>query len=704
MKQLTLLLIILISLPASSFGQDKRFFIPREIRDAYEAGTRSYDGNPGPEYWQNTVDYVINAELDPATRTITGHVEATYHNNSPDELSALVIRLYHDVFKKGSKRLMNINAPDDINEGVELSGLAVNDQPMDMSGRQVNRSGTNLIIGLENPLAAGSSVKVAMDWSYVIPQTLRRTGVYDSTTYHVAYWYPQLSVYDDVFGWDVMDYTFQTEFYNNLGNYDVTITAPEDFNIWATGILQNPGEIYPDAVLEKYNNAKSSQEVVHVITESDLENYRNKSGTWHYVASEVSDFAFSVSDHYQWDAAVQPVEDRQVLISTVFPAGQADAYAPVTGYQQKTMKHFSEDMPGIPYPYPAFTTFIGLRGGGMEFPMMANNAGPGLGVTVHEMYHTYFPMYVRINERRFAYMDEGWAQYITQLVINRYFEENDEPVYVGLASGSGVMGTMEDLPLITSSQFMDGSNYGYASYSLPGFFYGMLHDYLGDEMFTKAYQEYIRRWAKKSPTPYDFIFTMEDVSGEDLSWLFKPWFFNYGNADLEMGELKGSKLTVKNNGSRPVPLKVDVHYADGEVKTITKPAKVWVENDTYTVTIERPKDVAFMMVSQGVPDEDISNNLAPSLEEIYKKMPADNKVTGDYALDNYPVTLTVSEEEGKLRLTSQQARIDAFLLPLSATKYSTTDGLLQIEFVEENGEYTGANIQVQGMNITSKKQ
>ncbi|QCK13923.1 M1 family metallopeptidase [Mangrovivirga cuniculi] len=648
------------------------------------------------------MDYNINANIDPATRLLTGAAKITYHNNSPDELNTIVVRLYHDVFKEGSSRRSSVN-PEDIGNGTEISSLSVEEEEVDLNGDQVSRSGTNMYIRLSEPLAPESSVELEIMWHYTIPNTLRRTGVYDSTSYHVAYWYPQISVYDDIFGWDTMNYTILSEFYNNLANYDVTLTMPENFNIWATGMLQNPEEVFQDDILEKYKQAKTSEEVVHVITEDDLQNYKNKSGTWHYVAEEVSDFAFSVSDHYQWDAINQKVEDRNVLISTVFPKGQAQAYSKVTDYQKKTMKHFSEDMPGVAYPYPAFTTFIGLRGGGMEFPMMANNAGPGLGVTVHEMFHTYFPMYVRINERRFAAMDEGWAQYITQLVINKYFVESEDPNYVGLATGGGTMGTIEDLPLITSTQFMDQTNYGYASYSLPGFFYAMLHDYLGDEMFQKAYSEYINRWAQKSPTPYDFIFTMEDVTGEDLTWLFKPWFFNYGNADLAITDLKGNEITVENKGTRPVPLKLDVYYNDGSTKTYTKKADVWKNDKKYTITIDNAKEVNYALVSLGVPDESQKNNISPSMEKIYKSVGPDMKVSGEYMIDQVPLAMFIEEENGKLKIRVPRGGVNSWLIPVSDSEFKSLDGFISIEFIKEGDEFTAANISAQGQVFTAKR-
>jgi hypothetical protein len=202
-----------------------------------------------------------------------------------------------------------------------------------------------------------------------------------------------------------------------------------------------------------------------------------------------------MSDHFLWDALSQKVSGNDVLISTAYPMEKEEDYSEVTLVQQKTMKHFSEDIPGIPYPYPSFTTFIGLRGGGMEFPMMANNDGPGEGVTIHEMFHTYFPMYVRINERRFAWMDEGWADFITALVTHKYFsdEDNTASFYSSFKFGmQGSIGTIGDLPAVTSSQYM-GNNYGYHSYALPGFTYALLYQHLGEEKFLEVFQEMEKR-------------------------------------------------------------------------------------------------------------------------------------------------------------------------------------------------------------------
>ncbi|NNK86960.1 MAG: M1 family metallopeptidase, partial [Flavobacteriaceae bacterium] len=572
MKQKTILSILsLIFLTAFSYAQSK-LHIPKEIQQAYEKGTRSMDGNPGPEYWQNTADYTIELEVTPETRELSGTETVIYTNNSPDDLSTIVIRLYYDVFRKGNERGMSVNPEDIDDNGVDLNRVVVNGEAYELENPQMlGRSGTNLDIRLKEPLKSGETATLEFDWVQKVPLTVRRTGAIDPTSFFVAYWYPQVAVYDDVFGWDRIDYTFDTEFYNNLGSFDVKITAPDNFLVWATGTLENSTEVLPENILERYEQAKTSMELVQVVNGEDLANLKLKSGTWHYRADNVTDFAFAISDDYQWDALSQKVDGRDVLISTAYPTEQADRYTEVTKVQQKTMKHFSEDVPGVPYPYPTFTTFIGLRGGGMEFPMMANNAGPGQGVTIHELFHTYFPMYVRVNERRFAWMDEGWADFVTSYTMHKYFSEDSSPssFYSNFKPGmQGMIGSIGDLPTVTSSQYMAG-NYGYHSYSLPAFTYALLYEYLGDELFKKCYTEYVTRWAMKSPTPYDFFYTFEDVSGEDLGWFWDAWYFRMGFPEVSIGDYKNGKLTINRSGNRPVPVSIEVLYdveSDTEMK------------------------------------------------------------------------------------------------------------------------------------------
>ncbi|MEM7298587.1 MAG: M1 family metallopeptidase, partial [Bacteroidota bacterium] len=691
------------ALCVSLVAQEKRFFMPREMQKAYENGTRSYDGNPGTGYWHNTVDYDIKVSVDPSTRGIDGASTITYYNNSPDDLSTIVVRLYNDVFRKGNPRASRVDERD-VDDGVTLDRVAVRGNDLDVNNnQQVGRRGTNIFIRLgDSPLKSGESVEINIEWQQFIPYTNRRTGVADSTSFFVAYWYPQVAVYDDVFGWDTQNYSFRTEFYNNLANFNIEFTIPENFTMWATGVLQNPDEVFNQEILDRYNQALTATDPIDIIGTSDVDStFAHKSGVWKFKADEVSDFAFAMSDHYEWNAASQRVDGRDVLISSVYPKGNPDAFAAMTPNQQKTMKHFSEDFPGVPYPYPRFTTFIGLGGGGMEFPMMAYNGGPGLGVTVHEMYHMYFPMYVRTNERRYAWMDEGWADYVTSIVTNRYFQNDNDPIFTDFKGSVGAMqGRYEDLPLITSSQFMDGSNYGYASYPLPSFVYSILHFHLGDEMFLKAYQTYITRWAKKSPIPYDFFYTFENVSGQDLSWLWKPWFFEYGAPDVKIDGIKKDKLTVSNVGNRPVPLMVEVTYKDGsENFTRAKSAGEWKDNSSVVIEIPNYKQIESISANASVPDLNDEDNFFPTLRERMAGVEVPEFIYGTYTVANFNIKAHMEDDDGLIKVRVPAAGMNAVVLPGDDGSYSSLDGQIVVNF-DNSGEATKMSMQLKQFGIT----
>lgn len=706
MNKLAILLLTLgVLLPKEAlFAQEKRFFMPKEIRQAYEKGTRSYDGKPGSAYWQNLVDYQIEVNVDPAERKLSGTENVTFHNNSPNSLGQLVVRLYHDVFREANPRSFRVQS-DDITEGVKLSRLVISGQKIDLDNPQAtNRQGTNMTINLPNAVEAGGKIELELDWEQYIPETTVRTGAYDSTSFFVAYWYPQVAVYDDVFGWDRLSYDFSTEFYNNLGNYDVKITAPKNFSVISTGQLQNPDDVFQSEQLSRYKKAMGTGETVSIVGLKELdEGLEHKGGTWHYKASEVSDFAFCMSDHFCWDAATQKIDNRDVLIHTYYNRIAEEQGKTITEKQRKMMKHFSEDMPGIPYPYPEFSTFIaGVGGGGMEYPMMANNGQPGLGVTVHEMFHTYFPMYVRINEKRFAWMDEGWADFTTSFIIDNFFNPDDDPPYFGFSTQLGTMGSISDLPLITSTQFMDNTNYGYTAYPLPAFLYSILYDHLGDDLFKQCIREYIRRWAKKSPTPYDFFYTFENVSGQDLSWFWKPWFFDYGNVDVKISSFKKGKLVVENSGTRPVPISITAKYNDGSSKFWRYSAASWDEDKKFSTKLDNGKEIESLSVNSEVPDEDVLDNFYPSLQEQYASIIEDDML-GTYKLNEFPASVVISKKEGILHFAIAAGGFANYLLP-SEEGYETMDGLMKVAFEEKDGKYTGLSLKFGNQAATAVKQ
>ena len=262
---ITVLVVLLITL--SSHSQDKKIFMPGEFQRAYENGTRAYDGNPGSEYWQNSSGYRIKAKIDPETLTLYGEEVITYNNNSPDSLRYLVIKLLQDVYKKGSARDMSLG-PDIVNEGIKLTELIIGEDSIDVTqpSRRFGHFGTNMYVLLNSKLGQGDNIELTIHWNYQLPYRFgMRTGAYDSTSFFVGYWYPQIAVYDDIDGWDMNSYTGIQETYNDFADYEVEITMPDSYFVWATGDLQNENDILNNNILKRMAESRSSDEVVNRI-------------------------------------------------------------------------------------------------------------------------------------------------------------------------------------------------------------------------------------------------------------------------------------------------------------------------------------------------------------------------------------------------------------------------------------------------------
>ncbi|MBK8663523.1 MAG: hypothetical protein IPN18_17675 [Ignavibacteriales bacterium] len=264
----------------SSFAQNYSIndYMPLNLREAVEKGFRTYDGKPGKNYVQNEVTYKIDAELLPKEGKVKGKVVINYKNNFPNALEKLVIRLYQDAFKKGVGRDFQIN-PADVHDGTIISDFKIDGKEIDLKSDKINRSGTLLFVKMDTPLNTGVNVTVEMNWEVKFPEISRvRMGKYSDSTLFIAYWYPQMSVYDDLQGWDEQNFTMNQEFYNNFADFDVKITAPEGFLIWATGELQNPAEVYSDEILKSFEKAKTSDEIVKIVTKETKNSLKTQKG------------------------------------------------------------------------------------------------------------------------------------------------------------------------------------------------------------------------------------------------------------------------------------------------------------------------------------------------------------------------------------------------------------------------------------------
>ncbi len=309
---------------------------------------------------------------------------------------------------------------------------------------------------------------------------------------------------------------------------------------------------------------------------------------------------------------------RKTFISAAYNKNSKDFYG-VAELARKAIESFSTHIPGWPFPYPSMTVFNGQ--GGMEYPMMVNDSSvPELKGTVHltshEICHTYFPFFMGINERKYAWMDEGWA---TMLPFD--FQTANAGGYDERAANSDgysqFAGNEDDIPLIVLSYDLRGAGYRTASYRRPGAAYEFLRQTLGDDLFIKCLHEYMSRWNGKHPEPYDFFFTFNEASGQNLDWYFKPWFFEREYPDLSLsakktvsGELN---ISITNKGGMPVPVLVKFYYDDGTNETvINKTAEVWKDGKImFSENVNPKKNVKKIELGTAeIPDVDLKNNAA----------------------------------------------------------------------------------------------
>ena len=617
MKTLIISLVLFSLLKA----QTPELYVPVNIQKAYANQTRSKDGNPGANYWQNRADYDINVEINPHTGLVTGIEEIVYFNNSPDTLNELFVHVFMNIYKKGNPREYVVD-PTDENEGViidsiSFNGLAVNDSALDYIHN-------DFILHLDKPLLSGQNANLFIVWHYSVNKKSHfRTGQVDSTSWFVAYFFPRLAVYDDIDGWNNFKYSGSAEFYNDFGNFDVEITVPQNFVVWATGLLQNPEQVLNKKYADRYSAALSSDSIIHIIDSTEcIENQitqSNEKNTWHFKAEYVSDFAFAVSDHYLWDASspiVDKESDRRVLIDAAYNKNSMDFYK-VAQIARQSIDYMSNEIPGVPFPYPNETVFNGLDE--MEFPMMVNNLSTEDSVylvklTSHEISHSYFPFYMGINESKYAWMDEGFASFIDYLIVSELLSP-DAAYFYYLEPYRANAGFEVDVPIITNSKHLTRPMYHYNAYAKPAAFLYILKDLLGTEVFVKSLQEYMRRWHGKHPIPYDFFYTLSDVCGQNLNWLFKPWFFEFGYVDLAIKDVifESDKplVIIEKIGNYPAPVHLEIFYKDGSSEMLKKDASVWKQGNQ-TISISLPKKNLIdkiELISRLVPDADVSNNI-----------------------------------------------------------------------------------------------
>ena len=582
-------------------------YVPRGVAKAYAKGTRTRDGRPGPNFWQNHGRYTISLTTSPPNRNVSGTEQIVYMNNSPDTLRGLVMRIIVNIHKPGAYRSTNAS-PDYLTTGVHVDAFSVNGQPVAWNADQ---GFTVQGVKLPTPLMPHDSVRLSVDWHYDMSKEAGREGAIDSTTFFLAYAYPRVSVYDDYNGWDTAPFDERLEFYSDFNDYDVTVKVPANFVVWGTGTLLNPQDVLQPEILQRFRASLASPQTINVATGAEMRSHRvtvqQPMNAWHFRATNIADVAFATSDHYVWDAASVAVESGarpRVSVQAAYNDTAAD-YRHMVRYARHALDWLSHRWPGVPYPYEKTTVVQGFAG--MEYPMMANDETYkdtvfSRFVAEHEIAHTYMPFYMGINETRYAFMDEGWATTFEYLIGTADLGRDRATDFFKqfrVQNWTQDDSPMEDLAIITPNSTGDNG------YGKPALGYLALKEMLGDSLYRRALHEYIARWHGKHPTPWDYFYTFNDATGQNLDWFWQRWFLDNGYIDIGVSSVADTgnrpSVVLENLGGIPAPVTLVVRYADGSTDSLRQTSAIWkADARRATVSLPAGKRVQSVTLEPGI--------------------------------------------------------------------------------------------------------
>jgi hypothetical protein len=541
---------------------------------------RAASGAPGPAYYQQQADYKMDIELDDKNTKLYGKETITYHNNSPEALEYLWVQLDQNINARDTKsRLIESQKMDPAykpdafsrryyEEGFD-GGFKI-EYVNDASGKPMNYTinQTMMRIDLPKPLKSGEKLSFSIKWWYNINnyQVVGGRSGYEhfakdgNNLYVIAQFYPRMAVYNDVEGWQNMQFWGAGEFALPFGNFEVNITVPADHIVDGTGDLTNRKDVLNTIQMKRYEQAtKSYDNPVVIVTQQEAEaaskGFSDKKKTWKFNAKNVRDFGFSSSRKFIYDGMAVKLGNRTVMALSLYPPEAnpmwGETSTRVVAHTLKTYSKYTFD-----YPYPKAIS-VSAEDQGMEYPMICWNYGRpdekgyvpdrikygNIGVIIHEVGHNFFPMIVNSDERQWTWMDEGlntFLQYLTEQELMENFPSNRGPAAKIVPYMSGDQKFLE--PIMTNSEAIH--QFGSNAYGKPATGLNILREVImGHELFDHAFKTYANRWKFKHPTPEDFFRTMEDASAVDLDWFWRGWFYTTDYVDLGIQDVKQYYVT-----------------------------------------------------------------------------------------------------------------------------------------------------------------
>jgi len=637
-----LALLLFLNAGAQTSGYNNREAFNPQFYPYPGNDVRSASGEPGAKYWQNRADYRINSTLDTAKHSISADVEITYTNNSPDNLKFLWLQVDQNIYKKDSRASYTTTqaggrwANGNFTDGDVIKTIIVEYNGKTYTPKYI-MTDTRMQVWLTDALkSAGGKVKLKITYDFVVPEygtdRMGRLNTKNGWIYEVAQWFPRMAVYDDIQGWNTLPYLGAGEFYLEYGDIEYNVTAPANLIVAGSGELTNPQECLTADQLKRWNDAKNSDKTIVIRSDKDVTNPASRpkqaSCTWKFRISNARDVAFGASKAFVYDAArINLPSGKKCMAASAYPVEsiKKDGWQRSTEMVKGAIEHYSNQW--FEFPYPVATNVAGIVAG-MEYPGIvfcsSGDAGASLwGVTDHEFGHTWFPMIVGSNERKYAWMDEGFNTFINDLSTKAFNKgEFAEQNFFGDPSSNFmvqyVFGPKMD-GLYNIPEVIQQDNLGVAAYLKPSLMLQSLREVvLGKDRFDAAFREYVNRWAFKHPTPWDFFHTMENVSGEDLGWFWRGWVLNTWKLDHGVKEVKydkykpenGANITIENLEKMVMPVSVLVKEANGKEHRIDLPVEVWQRGATWTFGVPTTSEIKEITLDpdKKLPDWNRDNN------------------------------------------------------------------------------------------------
>ncbi len=580
----------------------------RQLKDVLPTpnNRRTASGAPGYEYTQQKVDYVMDIVVDEDKNLLTGNESITYHNNSKDYLEYLWVQLDQ-----------NMRAPDSktpLAKSEDLGNTTFND-PVTFTKNNLTKSAdfgfkikevnnstggslsytvnrTMMRINLPQPLAPGNTFEFSIRWNYLINNSVTdggRSGFElfpdGNKNFTIAQFFPRLAVYDNVEGWQNMQFWGRSEWALEFGDYDVKITVPADHIVDATGELLNEKKVLTKEQRVRFDKARTSfKDPIFIVTQEEAEKAEKlkskKSKTWHFNAKNVRDFAFASSRKYIWDAMAVNINGKTVMAVSLYPKeGNPLWEEHSTRVVANTLEEYSKMT--FDYPYSKAISVHADRQG-MEYPMICFNYGRPqpdgtysertkrgmIGVITHEVGHNFFPMIVNSDERQWTWMDEGINSFVEILSELDY----DPNFFTGNLPKDIVRYMSMDQdnlsPIMSQGDYV--KNFGPNAYTKPAAgLYMLRQTIMGPELFDYAFRTYSKRWMFKHPSPADFFRTMEDASAMDLDWFWRGWFYTTDYNDIGVKDVKKFYLTDQpTEAAKQLAKRYNMNLADYEGKFV----------------------------------------------------------------------------------------------------------------------------------------